>query len=97
MDQALEKAFNKPAKSSAGIIGFTLRKEAVCTRNLIKHEKAKYRNFMNAVCQMGQDDEYKLHYEFSDRITTGDKHNVVALIRMYSNVGTLLILSNQRV
>ena len=42
MDQALEKAYNKPAKSSAGIIGFTRRKETVCRCNLIKHEKAKY-------------------------------------------------------
>ena len=42
MDQALEKAYNKPAKLSAGIIGFTRRKEAVCKWNLIKHEKAKY-------------------------------------------------------
>ena len=30
MDQALEKAHNKPAKSSTGNIGFTRRKEAVC-------------------------------------------------------------------
>ena len=37
MDQALE-----PAKSSAGINGFTRRKEAVCKWNFIKHEKAKY-------------------------------------------------------
>ena len=30
MDQALEKAYSKPAKSFAGIIGFARRKEAVC-------------------------------------------------------------------
>ena len=30
MDQALEKAYNKPKKSSVGVIGFTRRKEAVC-------------------------------------------------------------------
>ena len=41
MDQALKKAYNKPAKSSAGITGFTRRKETVCRCNLIKHEKAK--------------------------------------------------------
>ena len=33
MDQVLEKAYNKPAKSSAGIIGFTQRKEVVCKWN----------------------------------------------------------------
>ena len=52
MDQALEKAYNKPAKSSTGIIGFTRRKEAI-------------------VSQLWW--------------------------RMYSNVETLSILSNQRV
>ena len=36
MDQALGKAYSKPAKSSSGIIGFTRRKEAVCEWNLIK-------------------------------------------------------------
>ena len=42
MDQALEKAYSKPTKSFAGIIGFTHRKDAVCKWNLTKHEKAKY-------------------------------------------------------
>ena len=30
MDKALEKAYSKPAKSLAGIIGLTRRKEAAC-------------------------------------------------------------------
>ena len=60
MNQALEKAYNKPAKSSAVIAGFIRRKEAVCKRNLIKHEKAKYRNFMDTVCQMDEDDKYSM-------------------------------------
>ena len=41
MDQALEKAYNKPAKGQGGTIGFTRRKEAVAQFNLIRHEKAK--------------------------------------------------------
>ena len=81
MDQALEKAYNKPGKSSAGIIDFTQRKEAVCKWTLIKHEKAKYINFMNTVCHMDEDDKYSLHYEFSDRITKAGTHNVAALIK----------------
>ena len=36
MDQALEKAYNKPAKAAGRIIGVTRRKEAVCKWNLIK-------------------------------------------------------------
>ena len=63
--QALEKEYNKPAKSQAGIIGFTRRKEAVCKWNIIKHEKAKYRKFLSEVCLTNKDDEYELHHEFS--------------------------------
>ena len=73
MDQALEKAYNKPAKSSAGIIGFTRRKEAACKWNLIKAETAKYGNFMNTACQIDEYDKYSLYYEFSDRITKADR------------------------
>ena len=46
VDQALEKEYNKPAKSQSGIIGITRRKGAVCKWKLIKHEKAKYRKFL---------------------------------------------------
>ena len=81
IDQALEKAYSKPAKSSAGIIGFTRRKKVVCKWNLIKHDKAKYRNFMNTVCQMDEDHEHSLDYEYSDRITKADKFGIAALVK----------------
>ena len=97
MNQALEKAYNKPAKSSAGIIGFTRRKEAVCKWNLIKHEKAKYRNFMNTVCHMDEDDEYSLHYKFSDRITKADKHSVAALMKSLLQLRNHFFLEQPRV
>ena len=42
---------------------------------------------MNTVCQMHEDDEYNLHYGFS--AASQPKW------RMYSNVGTVSILSNQ--
>ena len=42
MDQALQKATNKPAKSNAGIAGISWLKDAVCRWNVIKHEKAKF-------------------------------------------------------
>ena len=79
-NQALEKAYNKLAKSS-GIIGFTRRKEAVCKWNLINHEKAKYQNFMKTVCQMDGNDECRLHFEFSDQINKVDKNNFAALMK----------------
>ena len=55
MDQALGKAYNKPAKSSASITGFTRRKEIVCKWNLIKDDKEKCWNFINSICQMNDD------------------------------------------
>ena len=97
MDQALVKAYNKPAKSSAGIIGFTRRKEAVCKWNLIKHEKAKYQNFMNTVSCVDEDDKYSLHYEFSDRITKADKHSVAALMKSLLQRGNPFYLEQPRV
>ena len=40
MGQVPEEAYNKPAKSFAGIVSFNRRKEAVCKRPFaIKHEK----------------------------------------------------------
>ena len=50
------------------------------------------------VYQMDESDEYSLHYEFLDRIPKADKYNVAALMwSMYSNLGTLSILTNQKV
>ena len=72
MDQALEK--------ESGIIGFTRRKDAVCKWNLIKHEKANYRSFLYTTCQMDEDDEYSLHYEFSKPITVADQKSVASLM-----------------
>jgi len=43
MDQALEVSYNKVAKSSGGIVGFTRKKEAVAQWNLIHHQKECYR------------------------------------------------------
>ena len=39
MDQALEKAYNKPAKSQSGIIGISRRKEAVCNCGTLSNMK----------------------------------------------------------
>ena len=36
---------------------------------------------MKTVCHMDEDDEYSLHYEYSDRITKADKHSVAALMK----------------
>ena len=36
---------------------------------------------MNTICQMDEDDDYSLHYEFSDRITKADKHSIAVLMK----------------
>ena len=97
MDQALENSYNKPVQSSAGIIGFTWRKEVVCKWNLIKHEKAKYQNFMDIVSCVDEDDKYSLHYEFSDRITKADNHSAAALMKSLLQRGKPFYLEQPRV
>ena len=44
-------------------------------------QRAKYRNFINTVCHLDEDNEYSLHYEFSDWITKADKHSNAALMK----------------
>ena len=80
MDQPVEKANSKPAKSSSGIIDFIRRKEAVCKWNFIRHGKAKYPNFMITICQMDENDECSLHYEFSDWIPKANKSSIATLM-----------------
>ena len=50
IDQALEKAYNKPAKGPGGIIGYTRKKESVAKWNLIQHEKAGYTRIIDDLC-----------------------------------------------
>ena len=76
MNQALEKAYNKPAKGQGGIIGFTRRKEAVAQFNLIRHEKAKISSFLQSICHLTIQGEYILYHEFSGSITKRDSENV---------------------
>ena len=49
MAQALEKAYDKPAKGQGSIIGFTRRKEAVAQFNLTRHEKSKISSFLRSI------------------------------------------------
>ena len=72
MNQALEKAYNKPAEGQDGIVGFTRRKEAVAQFNLIRHEKAKISAFLRSISHLIMQDEYTFHREFSDSITKRD-------------------------
>ena len=76
MAQALEKAYNKPAKGQGSIIGFTRRKEAVVQFNLTRHEKAKISSFLRSIYHLQIQDECNLHHEFSDSITRRDSENV---------------------
>ena len=85
MDQALEKAYNKPAKGQGGIIRFTRCKEAVSQFNLIRYEKAKISSFLRSICHLTIQDEYTLHHEFSDSITKRDSENVKEAVEYLRN------------
>ena len=85
MDQALEKEYNKPARG----------KEAVNKWNLIKHEKAKYRMFLYATCQIDDDDEYSLHLEFSPSVTEADQKSVSSLMDYVLQRGNPFNTDNQ--
>ena len=51
---------------------------------------------MNILCQMDEDDEYSLLYEFSDRITKADKYNVSALMKNVLERGNTLNLEQPK-
>ena len=63
MDQALKKAYNKPAKSQSGIIGISRRKETVVKWNIIKQDKSKFVTFLYELCSLDKDVEFSLHHE----------------------------------
>ena len=66
MDQALEKSYNKPAKSSGGIIGFSRKKQAVALWNIIKHEKGQFKVFLRELSGLIYEDETSLHQDISE-------------------------------
>ena len=78
IDQALESAYNKPAKGPGGIIA---------KWNLIKHEKAGYTEFMNSVCDLAYNDEYTIHHELSNTFTNEEEKNVKTLFDFLSERG----------
>ena len=65
MDQGLEQAYNKTAKSAGGIIGFTQKKEAVALWNIIHPEKEGHRHFLENRIEH-ENSEFSLHHEFSE-------------------------------
>ena len=87
VDQALEKAYNKPAKGHAGIVGISRRKEAVSRWNLVKHKKLKYRSFLQEICGLSDYDEYALHHEYTKSIRETDENCVNAIIGFFNERG----------
>lgn len=65
-DMGLEKCYNKPAKSAAGIIGITAQKEAVALWNIVRHEKSLHTSNTLTWCGFNEDkdSELDLHHEF---------------------------------
>lgn len=88
-DQALESKYNKPVKSSSGVIGFTRRKDAVCKWGLIKHEKVKYSTMLRNLCGLNDEDEHSLHQDFASKRNEHDKSHVNQLVIYISQKGNL--------
>ena len=82
LDQALKKAYTKPAKGQGGVIGLTRRKEAVAQWSLIKHEKAEIARFLPELCHLDNEDEYSLHHKFR-KTTTYENEKCVQKICAY--------------
>ena len=80
IDQDLKQAYNKPAKSCSGIVGISRQKEAVCRWNIIKHEKGKFKSFLQDLCFLKEDNEYELHHEFSPSRSENDTKCVDAIV-----------------
>ena len=76
MDQALEKAYNKPSKGVGGIIGISRQKEAVSKWNLIKHEKYRYASTLVDYSGYNDNDEYSIHHELSEKKSEYDNECV---------------------
>ena len=87
MDQALEQAYNKVAKSAGGVIGVTRKKKAVAQWNLIHHEKEGYRQWLE---QQSEDhSQYSLHHEFSDAAAIKSLSNRDSIINYIKRLGNL--------
>ena len=86
MDQALERAYKKPANDQGGITGISRRKQAVCKWNIIKHEKAKFKTFLHEWSCLN-DDEYAAHHESFQSITKQDEKCVRAMTDYISQQG----------
>ena len=89
-DMGLEKAYNKTAKSAAGIIGMTARKEAVALWNVVKHEKSLHT--ANVSCWSGfyedKDSELDLHHEFKPSSARKSNERVQQLIDYIDMIGS---------
>ena len=46
MNQALEKAYNKPAKRSIRAIDISLQKDSSCWWNTVRHKKVKFKHVL---------------------------------------------------
>jgi len=64
MDQAMDKAYNKPAKVQGSVIGFSRRKEAVVQSKLARYQKASITRILDELHHINNGDMYSLHHEF---------------------------------
>ena len=76
MDQALEKAYNKPAKDCSGIIGVTRKKEEAVAKGAWLNMKNNNSQIFYMIILLTTNDQYSLHHKFSQTITKFDENCV---------------------
>lgn len=82
-DQALEKTINRSSKSTAGIIGITRKKETVAVWDITYHEFLSIVSYFKEVTYFSNDDdEFKVHHEFS-KTDTAKSESAVSKILDY--------------
>ena len=83
MDMILKKKHNNLAKRPSWIIDVSRKKEAVCKRNLIRHDKLPYTSNLEFLWNHIADDEYNLDHKFSPSANKADKIAVDTLFEYF--------------
>ena len=86
LDQALDKKYNKYAKRSSVIIGYTRRKESVLKWNIIHRKKRHLTGLLYDICCANVKNEYSLHHGISDATIEADEIYVTRLVNYLSQV-----------
>ena len=95
MDMILKKKHNNLAKRPSWIIDVSRKKEAVCKRNLIRHDKLPYTSNLEFLWSHIAGDEYNLDHKFFPSAKKTDKIAVDTLFEYFKATIILLMTKLQ--